>query len=199
MNLEQIDLYPTFQTPILNEFNTYKSDADPNTIFYLTEYKGVIIRVRKDYDGTFKFSPFFQAYEEYSKYNENKMNIISTMEQPRKFKKPSINKINKWLEYISSQHNAFFKAIGKLRQDTQLAINDFIRLSKTAKVGYGIFMVGDEKILEMESQSIKIRRHINNHTGYFYDKITFIGNTQDAINIFENINNKDNDQRNKPN
>jgi len=199
MNLEQIDLYPTFQTPILNEFNTYKSDADPNTTFYLTEYKGVIIRVRKDYDGTFKFSPFSQAYEAYSMYNENKMNIIPTMEQPRKFKKPSINKINKWLEYISSQHNAFLKAIIKLRQDTQLAIDDFIRLSKTARVGYAMFNIGDDRILELESNGIRIRRNINNHTGYFHDKITFTGNTQNAINIFENLNKKCDDQHTKPN
>lgn len=188
MNLEQIDLYPTFQTPILNEFNTYKSDADPNTTFYLTEYKGVIIRVRKDYDGTFKFSPFFQAYEEYSKSNENKMNIIPTMEQPRKTKKPTIKKVTQWLEYIASQHNAFLKAIIKLRQDTQLAIDDFIILSKTARIGYAIFNIGDDRILELESNGIKIRRNINNHTGCFYDKITFTGNTKDAINIFEQLN-----------
>lgn len=199
MNLEQIDLYPTFQTPILNEFNTYKSDADPNTTFYLTEYKGVIIRVRKDYDGTFKFSPFFQAYEEYSKSNENKMNIIPTMEQPRKTKKPTIKKVTQWLEYIASQHNAFLKAIIKLRQDTQLAIDDFIRLSKTARVGYAIFNIGEDRILELESNGIRIRRNINNHTGYFHDKITFTGNTQNAINIFENLNKKCDDQHTKPN
>jgi len=188
MNLRELDIYPSADTPILNEFESYRSKTDNNTIFYLTEYKGVIIRVRKDYDGTFKFSPFFQAYEAYFQCNENKMNIIPTMEQPRKFKKPSINKINKWLEYISSQHNAFLKAIIKLRQDTQLAIDDFIRLSKTARVGYAMFNIGDDRILELESNGIKIRRNINNHTGCFYDKITFTGNTQDAINIFENLN-----------
>lgn len=199
MNLEQIDLFPTFQIPILNEFNSYRSKSDPNTIFYLTEYKGVVIRVRKDYDGTFIFSPFFQAYEEYSKYNGNKMNIIPTMEQPRKTKKPTIKKINEWLEYIASQHNAFLKAIIKLRQDTQLAIDDFIRLSKTAIVGYAMFNIGDDRIFELESNGIKIRRHINNYTGYFHDNITFTGNTKDAINIFENLNKKDNDQHTKPN
>ena len=188
MNLRELDIYPSADTPILNEFESYRSKTDNNTIFYLTEYKGVIIRVRKDYDGTFKFSPFSQAYEAYSMYNENKMNIIPTVEQPRKTEKPTIKKVTQWLEYIASQHNAFLKAIIKLRQDTQLAIDDFIRLSKTARVGYAMFNIGDDRILELESNGIKIRRNINNHTGCFYDKITFTGNTKDAINIFEQLN-----------